>query len=477
VYKGLSRGVTKLWKVALARRAKTLAGLSVVQLDAVMRHPEQLGNLTVVAGLLQMLDAAKGDFGRWCAIQEQLYRASYRVQQAGHDLRRALGRLDDGKAPGWPVAHDSETKAFIAPEWRLNCNPDGRDRTAWDAELRVAERVDRQLKAVGDVLAWQVFRYDRRIIIALSQNNPSGPFVGKDGLAAERGTVTELWARHGHFALMHDLTSVLRIVDITEVQTSGFRMLHEIKSNPKASVSRQIRTAEAALASVDGRDPLPARGPVAQPFLWRSSVQLRTHVRELRSLIDQADAHGFSVGRMADRVVGVVNLLVAAQNGRSPSEQWAEYEEHHERALDKHLLPSLHRMKGISADGAGRVAAIAPYGIYPLDPWQRAAIICDYVIVEGTMADRALISALEKRGLEARSLLPAANGARSAHDEIMEVIRGDRRMVLHGAAINQLLLEWVHTNRYADAVNELFRTPDPRPQGVLTFSNERGAWI
>jgi hypothetical protein len=461
----------------LARRAKTLAGLSAAQLDAVMRHPEQLGNLTVVARLLRMLDGAKGDPGRWYAIQEHLYRASYRAQQAGHDLRRALARLDDGKNPDWPVAHDPETKAFIMPEWRLNCNPDGRDKTAWDAELRVAERVDRQLKAVGDVLAWQVFRYDRRIIIALSQNDPPGPFAGKDGLAAERARVTDLWARHRHFALMHDLTSVLRIVDITEVQANGFRMPHEIKSNPEASISRQERMAEAALAAVDGRDPLPGRGVVPQPFLWRSSAQLRIHVRELRPVIDQACACGFWLGRTADRVVGVANLLVAAQNGRSPAEQWAEYEDHRERALDKHLPPSLHRMKGISADGAGRDAAIAPYGIYPLDPWRRAAIICDYLIIEGTMADQSLISALEERGLEARSLLPAANGMRSVRDEIMEVVKGNQRMVLHGAAIKQLVLEWIHTNRYADAVSELFETPDPASQGVLTFSNERGAWI
>ena len=461
----------------MARRAKYLAGLSVAQLNTVMRHPEQLGNLTAVARLLQMLDAANGDLGSWRAIQEELYRASYRAQQAGHDLRRAMGRLDDGKDPGWPVAHDSETKTFIAPEWRLNFYADERDRAAWDTELRVAERVDRQLKAVGDVLAWQVFRYDRRIIIALSQNDPPGPFAGKPGVARERQTVADLWTRYGHFALMHDLTSVLRIVDITEVQANGSFILHEIKSNPRASVNRQVRMAKAALAAVDGREPLPSRGPVPQPFLWRSNAQLHTHVRQLRLLVDQACARGFWVGRTADRVVGVVNLLVAARNGRSPSEQWAEYEDNRESALDKHLPPSLHRMKGISADVAGRDAAVAPYGIYPLDPWQRAGIICDYLIIEGTLADQGLIGSLEKRGFAARSLLPAANGMRSARDEVMEVVKGNRRMVLHGAAINQLLLEWIHTNRYADAIGELFKTPDPASQGVLTFSNERGAWI
>lgn len=461
----------------MARRVKTLAGLSAPQLDAAMRHPEQLENLSTVTMLLQGLDAAGSDPGRWAACQEQLYRASYRAQQAGHDLRRALSRLASGKNPGWPVAHDSETEKFVAPAWRLLCNPDCLDSAGWDTELRIAERIDRQLKSVGDALAWRVYRYDRRIIIALSRNKPPGPFVGKAGLASERGAVRDLWTTHRHFALMHDLTAALRIVDITEVQANGYRMLREIKANPKASASRQIRLAEAALAAIDGSNPLPGPDPDLEPFLWRSSAQLRTHVRQLRPLIDQASDHGFWVGRTGDRVVGVANLLAAAQNGRYPAEQWAEYEDSRDQALGKHLPVSLHRMKAISADAAGRDAAIAPYGIYPLPAWQRAGLICDYLIIEGTMADRTLVAAFEKRGMTARPLLPAANGVQSADQDVLEVTRGNCRVVLHGAALNQLLLEWIVTDRYADAVAELFDMPNPSPQAVLTFSNERSAWI
>jgi hypothetical protein len=461
----------------MARRMKTLAGLSGPELDVAMRHPEQLENLSTVTRLLQELDAAGSDPYRWAALQEHLYRSSYRAQQAGHDLRRALSRLDSGKNAGWPVAHDSETEEFVAPAWRLRCGSDGRDTSAWNAELRVAERIDRQLKSVGDALAWRVYRYDRRIVIALSRNSPPGPFAGKAGLASERGVVRDLWTKQRHFALMHDLTSALRIVDLTEVQADGFRMLHEVKANPKASTSRQIRLAEAALASIDGSNPLPGRNPELQPFLWRSSAQLRTHVRELQPLIDQASARGFWVGRTGDRVVGIANLLVAAQNGRDPAEQWADYVESRDAELDRHLSASLHRMKAISADAAGRDAATAPYGIYPLPAWQRAGLICDYLIIEGTMADRTLVAALEKRGMSARPLLPAANGVRSAYQDVMEVTKGNRRVTLHGAAVNQLLYEWIVTSRYADAVAELFDTPTPSPRGVLTFSNERAAWI
>jgi hypothetical protein len=414
--------------------------------------------------------------GRLGALQEHLYRATYRAQQAGHDIRRAVSRLKSGKNSGWPVAHNPETAAFVAPPWQLSCEPDSRDSTAWEAELLVAERVDRQLKAVGDALAWRVHRYDRRIIIALSRNSPPGPFVGKTGLAYERGAVRDLWEKHRHFALMHDLTSVLRIVDVTEVRADGFRMLREIKANPDASIGRQIRLAQAALAAIDGSSPLPGTGPETEPFLWRSSAQLCTHVRRLGPLIDQASAYGFWIGRTGDRVAGIVNLLVAAQNGRAPAEQWAEYQENLDETLRKHLPASLHRMKAISADVAGRDPAIAPYGIYPVPAWQRAGLICDYPIIEGTMTDRTLVTALERHGLATRLLLPAASGHRSSGQSVLEITRRDRSLILHGAALNQLLLEWIVTDRYADAIAELLGTEHPSPQGVLTFSNEVAVW-
>ena len=41
--------------------------------------------------------------------------------------------------------------------------------------MDVCERVDRQLRSVADALAWRVFNYDRRVIVAFSRNYPPGP--------------------------------------------------------------------------------------------------------------------------------------------------------------------------------------------------------------------------------------------------------------------------------------------------------------
>jgi hypothetical protein len=460
----------------MARRRNTMAGLSVSELDAVMRHPEQLSNLEVINGLLRKFDDAGNDPARLRDLQESLYRATYRAQEFGHDIRRVLERLGSGKTTGWPKSHDAATDSFIAPSWRLQCAPDCRDALPWDVEQGVAERIDRQLKSVGDGLAWRVYGYDRRAIIALAQNDPSGPFTGKDGLVAERRMLAGLWSEHGHFALMHDLTSVLRIVDITEVQASGSRLLREVKTNPKASARKQLRLAQAALDAIAGETPLPSRDPACQTYLWRSSVQLRTHIRQLRQLIDQASRYGSHTAKIGDRVAGAVNLLTAAQAGEDFGDQWETYDTTRQAALHKHLPQSVHRMKSISADAAGRDPAIAPFAIFPLPAWQRAGLICDYVIIETTIAAHSLIAALGKHGMSARPLLPSANGARSPGEEVLEVIKGQRRMVLRGAAVTQMLHEWVLTERYARATAGLIGTTDVAPQGVLTFSNERAQW-
>jgi len=458
----------------MSRRRNTVAGLSLSELNVIMRHPEQLANLEAINGLLQRFDHAGDDPGRLTDLQERLYRTVYRAQEFGHDIRRALERLGSGKTTGWPKSHDVDTD--ITPPWRLQCAPDCRDVRLWDVELRVAERIDRQLKSVGDGLAWRVYWYDRRAIIALSQNDPPGPFAGKKGLDAERSVLADLWSEHGHFVLMHDLTSVLRIVDITEVQASGFRLLHEVKANPKASATKQLRLAQAALDAIAGESPLPARDPAWQTYLWRSSIQLRTHIRQLRQLIDQASRDGFYVAKIGDRVAGAVNLVTAAQADEDFGDQWEAYDTRRQAALHRHLPQSVHHMKSISADAAGRDPAIAPFAIFPLPAWQRAGLICDYVIIETTMAAQSLIVALGERGMSARPLLPLVNGARSPGDEELEITRGQRRMILHGAAITQMLHEWVFTERYAEATAELIGTTGLAPNDVLTFSNERAQW-
>jgi hypothetical protein len=63
----------------------------------------------------------------------------------------------------------------------------------WELDLLAMDRIVRQLRSVGDALAWRAFGFDRRFIIALSRNQPVSPFVGNEGLDAEIAHVVGAW--------------------------------------------------------------------------------------------------------------------------------------------------------------------------------------------------------------------------------------------------------------------------------------------
>lgn len=61
----------------------------------------------------------------------------------------------------------------------------------------VCERVARQFRCVGDALAWRVFGFERRNIVALCQNDPPGVWAGKAGAAAELDAVEQAYRQNG----------------------------------------------------------------------------------------------------------------------------------------------------------------------------------------------------------------------------------------------------------------------------------------
>src|ERR1017187_1298471 len=73
-------------------------------------------------------------------------------------------------------------------------------------------------------LAWRVFGFQRKQIIALSQSDPPGPMANKRGLSAELEALEQVRAE-GKFAVLHDLTICLRIGDITVFDEDGARRL------------------------------------------------------------------------------------------------------------------------------------------------------------------------------------------------------------------------------------------------------------
>ncbi len=69
-------------------------------------------------------------------------------------------------------------------------------RCQWEPEVDVCERVERQLRSVADALAWRVFAYDRRVIVALSRNDGVPIQEISDTVGHKSTHVTETVYRH-----------------------------------------------------------------------------------------------------------------------------------------------------------------------------------------------------------------------------------------------------------------------------------------
>ena len=198
-------------------------------------------------------------------FQQDLLTKVLAVQEHRAVARRAVKRLRQGKQV--PAG---------APEPRSNEPVDSPQ--TWELEIEVCERVDRQLRSIADALAWRLFNYDRRVIIALSRNQHPGPMFGKVGLTAERDFLTGWWREERRFVLLHDLTSCLRIGDATSFKQVGDEYegyLHEIKSDPNATKARQVHRQLMAEEAIRSGGPLPGDLPGR---LVRLDVSYRTHL-------------------------------------------------------------------------------------------------------------------------------------------------------------------------------------------------------
>jgi hypothetical protein len=453
----------------------SLIGLDEASLLRVLNHPEQMRNVTVVNNLLDRLDRVGHNPGDLYNFQTALFRCSYRAQWAVADISRALKRLADKKGPDWQGQHAPDVLEFIEPLWTPACAPDSRDPRDWELEAVAAARIVRQLRDIGDGLAWRVHRYDRAVITALSNHPTSGLIVGKDGLDSEIGRIVENFRDSGHFTLMHDLTSVLRHHDLTEVHADGYRELHEVKTTQNRRTSRaaakQRRAAEAALAAAAGTAPLEPTGA----HITRSPVQLRTHIRELSGVLDVASRDGHVATRVGDRAVSALHFPTVAASGADFAKVWESYQARRAEVRGRLMPTAMNVLQGqlTFVDQQLRNPYFAPFSIYPLPPAQRAALICDLVLVEFAMDAQVLAAGFEKQAMPARVLLDYTSQPGA---DVLSVDTGSARMTVHAGAVSQLLHEMVRTDCFVQAFAAGAALADESGTFVLTFGNERAAW-
>jgi hypothetical protein len=209
------------------------------------RHEQAQGMLVELIRELRACDSNEAGY----EFQRKLLDLRLAVDSDRNGFSQAVKRMKSGR----PVQAD-------APEPQSDL--DVGELATWQLELDICERVARQLRCVGDALAWRVFGFQRRYILALCRNDPPGIMAGKKGLIAEREQVDRAWKENGHFALMHDLTNCLRIGDVTIFTDDGPQVI-EVKSSANRRSPAQQRRITGRAAGRAGNGSAPGRQ--AQP--------------------------------------------------------------------------------------------------------------------------------------------------------------------------------------------------------------------
>jgi hypothetical protein len=347
----------------------------------------------------------------------------------------------------------------------------------WELEVDVCERVDRQLRSIGDALAWRVFNYDRQVIVALSRNASVTPMVGEQGLAAERQFLTRTWEEERSFVLMHDLTTCLRIGDATEFKSVGKKYeayLHEIKTDPNRRRSSQLQRKRLAEEAIRDHGPLPG-DPDAR--LVALNIVYKTHLDVLRSAFETAATKGV----VARKVPGGRVLLAA--NHFKGYELWSE-EEYLERTAEVHydecqrarLLEADNLIHVRSDDTVGRSPTVPPWAMYPLDPVTCASLIADLAFFSVTISSKALVDALCNVGLIAEWLQPIGIAELPADEDLIRIHNRVRVSGLRLPEVRRVALELVELSIWAKGVKELFDKANEGQRAWHYFAREGKVW-
>lgn len=424
---------------------------------AVMRHPAQQHNVGLVESLVTWLRMCRSapDYDDF---QRGLFQHLHRFEDIRAQGRRCAARLARGKSLSTPLPP-------------LPDGADPHDPRTWRVEDLVFERVCRQLRAVGDALAWRASGYDRRYVIALSSNNAPGPMAGKKGLPRELGAAVSL-RDQGSFGLLHDLTNCLRIGDVTEFTPDGSRLLHEIKSSQHAKSGAQRRRMKAAVQAVMHGGELPGR---TGSHIVSPDERCRTHIRTFASCIADAADRGIAATAISDsRAMTAASLEAIGRTQRDvPARSLLDdLSSARHAALEKAgIAAALHLVQANSVTrNHDFLPSVMPFALYPIPPSQAALLICDGLFFDIAVSPERISGQFERLGVHTEIPLAPAHDTLVAGDAVINLRRGTRRMQLHPGALYEFLMESLDLETWAAAIAQVLddRSAPRRPVVALT---------
>ncbi|WP_331751884.1 hypothetical protein OG713_45895 (plasmid) [Streptomyces sp. NBC_00723] len=432
------------------------------RLDALIKHPFHRETVERLVGFIRDLRECRTP-ENYVAFQQDLLHATLAANAARAERSRVIKRLRRGqKLPA------------DAPDLVVG---DPHDLDDWRLEQDVLERVGRQLRSIGDAMAWQAFHYDRRHILALRRNESPGPMtLSKEGTVHEIQFAHQQWIEHRQFAMLHDLTDCLRIGDVT-VFTKPDRnneqdiLLYELKTNPNRREGPQLERTRLAAEALHRGGPLPGH---RNARLIDTGVPYATHLSALADAFDHAHRDGLKTMRVPGQR-GLLTLDIhAAGNRWSSQEATRQFKAQYNALLRRTRLTGQRVCYG-SGDSAARNHLTAPWGIYPLQPTQCAGLIADVLVFTVTLSSDNFVEELRRAGLDVRWVLPEGTEIESA-PHLLEINGHGRRLQVARAEIERVLLELTDLQTWAEGMDRLLEKTESRCQPWPYFTEEHQVW-
>jgi hypothetical protein len=452
---------------------------------AMLNHPRHQAAQQSLVELIEQLRAARNIEDGY-ALQQALLERRLEADESYLMYRRAAIRVRAGKPLQAGVPEPQSGMDPSVPE-------------TWDLERELSERLGRQYRCIGDALAWRVFGFQRKQIIALSQSDPPGPMANKRGLPAELEALEQARA-DGKFAILHDLTNCLRIGDVTVFDNDGTHKTIEVKTDPNRRSPAQERKIKTAAAAVRDNAPLPGQDPKTR--LYDLDLPFKTHLDVLRLGTERAARDGIFTSRIpGGRMLLVTDMYGCQAQGWTDEQFGARVESKRNSAL---------RRAGIGTDPEWLITATSldlvsrdpnrvPFAAYPLHPVACARIIGDLAAFFVATNGQTLAEMVRNAGIEARWVRPPTAGDLTPGEVVMEMVsrtswpaspalerrlhRGplrwenSRTLQMRRSELDRYLIELLDQEIWLRGVKYMLADPDLKNRPWPHYRDEDQVWV
>jgi hypothetical protein len=332
-------------------------------------------------------------------------------------------------------------------------------------------------RTLGDVIAWKLLRYDRRVILPLGQGTRVGRLSEGAGLDAELAELDYLWREQRIFAIHNDLTNCLRHGDLTafEPRDDGTVLvtLQEVKAGTRTKQSQAERLKTVTELTNRGSHPTaaPDGGPVT---LDLAPVEYATYSRQLVDLIGEARTKTYAFALIAPE------LLLEVYDESNPAgldragfeRRYAGRDAAVDWAAEERLVYSAASRR--LRDRQQSFSPLAPLGLLPLALDDTVDILHGGLDFVTTLHAGKLEERFAKAGITAR----VARG-NAAPDGFLIAERGDGRLSVPAYVREQVLTELMTLDTLVTTVDWMVENAArglARPNVSIGYLNEGAVW-